>query len=376
MPAIGIGPSVRRVADLTMRIIRQFARDRRTIALLFLAPILILTILNFVLNNSTNQVTLGIVAPDGSTGQVVTQELRAAIHGQQGLALTTVARDAVDATLRSGNVDGILIFPTDLSGVAATGTLPLTLDLEGSNPGAAKQLINIAHLLARTLSPTAGAAPTAIATSISTNYLYGGPQFTQTDALAPMLVGVFSFFFVFLLTSVAFLRERSQGTIERLMVSPLRRSELVLGYVCGFTIFALLQSIEVLAFVIGVLQVHYHGNIALLFLVTLALTIGGVNLGIFASAFARNELQVVQFIPLLLVPQILLGGLFFAVKSLPIVLHQLAYIMPLTYANFALQDIMLKGFGLAQIWPDLLFLVGFALVMIALSAYSLRSERI
>ncbi len=376
MPAFGYGLSMRRVANLTMRIIRQFTRDRRTIALLFLAPIVILTILNFVLNNSANQVTLGFVAPDGATGQVVTQELRAAVQGQQGLVLTTVVRDSVDATLRSGNVDGILIFPTDLSGVAATGTLRLTLDLEGSNPGAAKQLISISNLLAHALSTTPGAAPTAITTSISANYLYGGPQFTQTDALAPMLVGVFSFFFVFLLTSVAFLRERSQGTIERLMVSPLRRSELVLGYVCGFTIFALLQSIEVLVFVIGVLQVHYHGNIALLFLVTLALTIGGVNLGIFASAFARNELQVIQFIPLLLVPQILLGGLFFAVKSLPIVLHQLAYIMPLTYANFALQDIMLKGYGLGQIWPDLLFLVGFAVLMIALSAYSLRGERI
>ena len=143
-------------------------------------------------------------------------------------------------------------------------------------------------------------------------------------------IGLFAFFFVFLLTSVAFLRERSQGTIERLLVSPLSRTELVLGYVFGFRSSRWLQSLVILRFVIYVLRVHYAGNLGLLFLVTLALTIGGVNMGIFVSAFARNELQVVQFIPLLIVPQVLLGGLFFPVSTLPVVLKQLAYVMPLT----------------------------------------------
>jgi ABC-2 type transport system permease protein len=211
---------------------------------------------------------------------------------------------------------------------------------------------------------------------VTTSYLYGGPEYTQTDALAPLFIGLFAFFFVFLLTSVSFLRERSQGTIERLMVSPLSKAELVLGYVFGFLVFAMLQSLVILLFVIYVLQVHYHGNLGLLFLVTLALTIGGVNMGIFASAFARNELQVVQFIPLLLVPQVLLGGLFFAVATLPPVLKQIAYVLPLTYANFALQGVMLKGFDLNQVWPDLAVLVAFAALMVVGAALSLRQERL
>jgi ABC-2 type transport system permease protein len=96
---------------------------------------------------------------------------------------------------------------------------------------------------------------------------------------------------------------------------------------------------------------------------------------IYASAFARNELQDIQFIPLLLVPQVLLGGLFFSVQTLPVVLKQLAYIMPLTYANFALKDIMLKGFGLGDVWPEILFLAGFAALMVLAAALSLRQER-
>ncbi len=274
----------------------------------------------------------------------------------------------------------MLVFPSALGSYFDR----FTLRLEGSNPGTAQQIRGMVTQLITGIyvreiqgsAGTQGGGGPAIGAPIDVSYLYGGPQYTETDALAPLFIGLFAFFFIFLLTSVSFLRERSQGTIERLMVSPLSRPELVLGYVLGFTVFALLQSIIILLFVIYVLQVHYAGNLGLLFLVTLALTVGAVNLGIFISAFARNELQVIQFIPLLLVPQALLGGLFFPVKTLPVVLKQLAYVMPLTYSNFALKDVMLRGFGFGDIWPDLVFLVGFALLMIVAAAFSLRQERV
>jgi len=120
--------------------------------------------------------------------------------------------------------------------------------------------------------------------------------------------------------------------------------------------------------------VHYAGNLGLIFLITLALTVGSVNLGIFLSTFARNELQVIQFIPLVLVPQALLGGLFWTVSSLPVVLKQIAYVLPLTWANFGLRDVMLKGKGLETIWPDLVVLVGFAALMVVLAALTIRRE--
>jgi ABC-2 type transport system permease protein len=329
-----------------------------------------------VLNNSSSSVTLGIVPPSGQAGDAVLSQIRAQLGAAGGVSVISVAPDAVDATLRNGDADAVLIFPASLGAYGET----LTLRLEGSNPSAAQQIRGVVTQLVTGLYvrelQSGGGAPSVQTPQLSVSYLYGGPEYTATDALAPLFIGLFAFFFIFLLTSVSFLRERSQGTIERLMVSPLSRAELVLGYVLGFTLFALLQSIIILLFVIYVLRVHYAGNLGLLFLVTLALTIGAVNLGIFVSAFARNELQVIQFIPLLLVPQALLGGLFFAVKTLPVVLKQLAYVMPLTYANFALKDVMLRGFGLGDIWPDLVFLVGFALLMVILAALSLRQERV
>jgi ABC-2 type transport system permease protein len=368
----GTGFSPRRVLDVAGRIVRQFLRDRRSLALLFLAPLFVMTILNLVLNSSSSDVTLGVVVDDALYSQIHAQ----AQH-QSGLTLRQVAADLVDATLKAGDADGVLVFPADFVSQLASGQTPtLTLRLEGSNPGAASQLSALTPLLVGSLIPrgASGAPQSATAApAIATTYLYG--KYTPTDALAPLLVGLFAFFFVFLLTSVSFLRERSQGTIERLMVSPLSQTELVLGYVCGFLVFAVAQSLVILLYVIYVLQVHYRGNLALLFLVTLALTIGGVNMGIFASAFARNELQVVQFIPLLLVPQVLLGGLFFSVATLPPVLKQIAYVLPLTYANFALKDVMLKGFGIGDVWPDLVVLVAFAALMVVGAALSLRQER-
>ena len=369
--------SMRRVLALAVRIVRQFLRDRRTLALLFLAPLLIMTLLNFVLNSSSSGVTLGIVPPSGPTGALLIEQIKAEVSsGPSAVTVKTIAREHVDAALRNGDADGVLIFPEDIpTGSTPTGVM-FTLRLDGSNPPAAAELRTIvAQVVAGLENSAAPLVTTSSPPPLTVTYLYGGPEYTETDALAPLFIGLFAFFFVFLLTSVSFLRERSQGTIERLMVSPLSRAELVLGYVLGFTLFALMQSLIILLFVVAVLRVHYAGNLGLLFLVTVILTLGAVNMGIFASAFARNELQVIQFIPLLLVPQVLLGGLFFSVQTLPVVLKQLAYIMPLTYANFALKGIMLKGFGLGDVWPELLFLAGFAALMVLAAALSLRQER-
>ena len=367
-----------RVFALAGRIIRQFVRDRRTMALLFLAPLLVMTLLQIVLNSSSGAVTLAVVPPAGPIGASLAQHVTV----PDSLSLKVITADQAEAGLKNGDYDGVLIFPENFLAQEQQGQQPtLQLRLEGSNPTAARQLRGIVTLLVNSIAPATSATsaqPSGLQTppTVATSYLYGGPQYTQTDALAPLFVGLFAFFFVFLLTSVAFLRERSQGTIERLLVAPLTRTELVLGYVFGFTLFALAQSAVILLYVIFALRVHYAGNPFVIFLVTALLTIGGVNLGIFISAFARNELQIVQFIPLVIVPQVLLGGLFFPVKTLPVVLYQLANVMPLTYANFALQDLMLKGLGVKDILGDLLFLIGFALVMVLLAAFSLRQEKV
>jgi ABC-2 type transport system permease protein len=181
---------------------------------------------------------------------------------------------------------------------------------------------------------------------------------------------------VFVVTCVAFLRERSQGTLERLMASPLRRSEIAVGYMLGFTILALVQALEVLVFSLAVLHVHNAGNVLLIFGIETLLALAAVNLGIFLSTFARTEFQAVQFIPLVVVPQILLSGVLLPVASEPGWLQVISNVLPLTYAVNGLRDVMLKGADLtwASVQVDAAVVAGFCVLALAAATATLRRQ--
>jgi ABC-2 type transport system permease protein len=148
--------------------------------------------------------------------------------------------------------------------------------------------------------------------------------------------------------------------------------EIVTGYMLGFAVFALAQSLIILGYTIFGLNVHYTGSLAVIFVVEFLLALMAVNLGIFFSTFARNEFQVVQFIPLVLVTQIMLSGALWAVEDMPAWLQPIAWLMPLTHANRALRDVMIKGFDLVQIGPFVLALLVFAAAFVVLAAQTVR----
>lgn len=379
-----------RILALASRIIRQVVRDKRTLALIFVAPLVVMTLLYLVLTSSSTVHTLALVRPTGIDSDRVNTLINSVLPGQDKLKTIDITASQVDSTLKNGNADAAIVFPSKFTQEILASQQPnVQVVLEGSDPTVASAMSETANGLLHQLdialatiraqegqggapSPvTASSLPFAIATP---HYLYGGPQYTFNDSIAPVFIGIFSFFFVFLLTSVAFLRERSQGTIERVMVSPLTRTELVMGYIFGFTLFALVQSLLILLFVVFALRVHYSGNLALVFLVTALLTVGSVNLGIFLSGFAQNEFQIVQFIPLVFGIQVFLSGIFWPVAQLPAFLRPISYILPLTYANDALRGVMLKSNTFGDIAWQLSALLLFALLMVLLSAASMRRQ--
>ncbi len=375
--------SVTRIMALASRIIQQVFRDRRTLALIFIVPLVVMTLLYLVLGSTSTVHTLALVRPTGAHSDQVNRLLDKLLSGQDKLKTITITAGQVDATLKNGDAAAVILFPEDFAQQVLTGQNPtVQVKLEGSDPTVASAMSDVTSGLVHQLGVTLAALKTqqtinsAIPFTVSKpEYLYGGPQYTFNDSLAPVFIGIFSFFFVFLLTSVAFLRERSQGTIERVMVSPLTRVELVMGYISGFTLFALVQSLLILLFVVFVLRVHYSGNLALVFLVSVLLTVGSVNLGIFLSTFAQNEFQVIQFIPLIFGIQIFLSGIFWPVAQLPAALQPVSYLLPLTYANEALRNVMLKNYGIGEIAVQLIALLVFALAMVVLSSLTIRRQR-
>ncbi|MBN2462314.1 MAG: ABC transporter permease [Dehalococcoidia bacterium] len=192
------------------------------------------------------------------------------------------------------------------------------------------------------------------------------------DYIAPGLLAFIAIFFAFILTGVSFLRERTQGTLERLMASPVSRGDIVMGYPLGFLSFAIIQSLIVLFFTIYVLDVHYRGDLWQILIFLILTTVVSINLGIFVSTFARNEFQVLQFIPLVILPQAFLCGLIWPVEQMNEYLQWIAKVMPLTYAINGLQDIMLKGQSLLDSVFNLIILAVFAVVLLLLAIVTLR----
>jgi len=190
--------------------------------------------------------------------------------------------------------------------------------------------------------------------------------------IAPAVLAVMALFFGFILTGVSFLRERSQGTLERLLASPVSRWDLALGYLLGFLLFAIMQSVIVLLFTIYALDIQYKGELWQIFVMQVIITVGAVNLGIFVSAYASNEFQVVQFIPLFILPQVFLSGVLWPVEQMASYLQWLSKVMPLTYAIRGLRDIMLAGKSLTDIGLELGVLLAFAAIASVGAAVTLR----
>ena len=192
------------------------------------------------------------------------------------------------------------------------------------------------------------------------------------NRVAPGLLGTFVMFFTFLLTGVSFLRERAQGTLERLMTTTVARGDILVGYLLGFLLFATIQAAVILTFTIVALQIEYQGNIIEIVAVLLLVVVVAVNLGIFVSTFANDEFQVVQFIPIVLLPQIFLSGVIIPTDQMPAVMEAISVVLPLTYAVEGLREIMVMGQSLADVWTDLVILAGFGLGLLIAAVATLR----
>jgi ABC-2 type transport system permease protein len=378
--------NLRRTFAISRRIANAFKRDERSLALMFVAPIVVLGLLGWVIRDQGQPDTrLAVVNLAGVLGERAVSAIETAATGGDMVVDTAIDdEEAAREALRNGSLDVVVVLPEDLAQDLRTGTPSFRLITPGINP--ADDGGHIARLQAVLMSALAGQLPT-----IERESVYGSPDGDQLDAFAPALIAFFSYFLVFVLTGISFLRERVGGTLERLLATPIRRSEIVTGYSAGFGFFATLQVILIMAFALGTLRVPPMGPLpafsvglgiasagppALAFLDALLLALGAVNLGIFLSTFARTELQVVQFIPIVIVPQALLCGLLWPISSLPDLLQPIARVLPLTYAIDGLREVLVKGSDLssAALRFDLAILAAIAIFLAVLASLTIRRE--
>ena len=376
-----------RILAVARRIVRGFRRDERTLGLIFVVPIVVTALLGWVIRDQKES-TIHLA---GSGIDVAALKSAAdALPGGRfeiepvdlGLSPTL---DDLRAAVRDGTADIGIFVPAQRG-----GTPDVTIVTAGTDPATESGMVSaIQALLVRALTsgaPSLFGPPTI---HVETIFLPAGAD--TLDVLAPVFLAYFGYFFVFMLTGISFLRERVGGTLERLLSTPVSRAEIVLGYSLGFGFFATLQVIVLTLFVLGRLDVpaigplpaftiglaiQSAGSPLIAFLITILLSLGAVNLGIFLSTFARSELQIIQFIPLVIIPQGLLGGIFWPVDRLPDVLQVVAHVLPMAYAVDGLKAVMLRGADLADaaVRLDVLVLAGIAALFVVLAGATIKRE--
>jgi ABC-2 type transport system permease protein len=372
--------NLRRTLAISRRIADLFRRDHRTLALMFVAPIVIMAMLGWVIRDQgVAETRVAIINTAGVPGDVVRSRIGDAAR-DAGLTYRDdiTAAEAAREALIDDELDVALL-------IAFNGQAPqITILTLGVNPTVDSG--HVAALQQALRAALLGGGPTIDNESI---YETGNGGFF--NAFAPALVGFVVFFLVFILTGISFLRERIGGTLERLLATPVRKTEIVGGYSLGFAVFATIQVALILLFVLGTINldlpdplpdinfglgVPIAGSPALAFVITLLLALAAVNLGIFLSTFARTEFQILQFIPLVIVPQGLLAGIIWPVETLPGVLQPIARLMPMTYGIDGLREVLIKGSGLAAsaVQLDIAVLAGIALVLAVAASLTIRRE--
>jgi ABC-2 type transport system permease protein len=376
--------SRRRIAALFRRVTAEIRRDRPSLALLFIMPLLITGLVTFILREAQTPVLDAvIVAGEGPAGATMAGALGNAIEAQGGDATTAPDEATARSMVEDGSASIAIVLPAILDGGS-----PVTVITDGLDP--TSEVGQVAALQKAVISATTAAGGITLPT-VDHETIYGSPNDDPVSPYAPALLAFFVYFFVYLLTGVSFLRERTGGTLERLMATPVSRGEIVTGYTLGFGVFALVQVALIMCWVLGTVEVPAigplpsfaiglgvpsNGSPLIAYLVVVLLAMGAVSLGIFLSTFAHTELQIIQFIPIVLVPQFLLSGILFPISSLPSIIQPFAVIMPVTYAVNGLRQVIIRGadLGVTALQVDLVVLTGFALFFAAIAALTIRRE--
>lgn len=206
------------------------------------------------------------------------------------------------------------------------------------------------------------------------DYVYETAGDNQLDSLSYVFLGVISFFFVFILSGMSFVRERFGQTLERMLMTPIRRVDVIGGYTLGYGLLAAVQSVVIILYAVYVLQLQVEGSVALCTFVMILMAFSAVSVGALVSIFANNELQLVQFIPVIIIPQIFFSGLI-PIDTIPFGLGNLCYLTPIYYGCTALEMIMIQGKGVVEIWPWLAGSVVFIGVLFLANVTALKKYR-
>lgn len=389
-----------RILTISKKVITELIRDKRSLALMFIAPLLILWLMNVMFSASsdititlgTSGVKAGLVKKLDKVSGVsvkkypnVSSAKRALKKGQ---ADSIIVKDGNRYVVTHANTDSS---KTLLAKNALKSALIKQQTSQAKEQGQKMQILlkkqqaaiaKLTTALAKVSGQKAATVKaknkqeTASASSVKivNHYQYGDKDTGYFAKIAPVLMAFFIFFFVFLISGMALLGERTSGTLDRLLATPVKRSDIVFGYLLGYGLLGFLQAVVICLAGIYILNIEIVGSLAAVVTVCVLFAFVALAFGLLLSTFAESEFQMMQFIPLIVVPQVFFSGIV-PLSSMAGWVQALGKILPLTYAGDAMTGIIMEGQSLAQVSGDLAALACFLLVLTSLNILGLKRYR-
>lgn len=371
---------------IAKNIFRQIGHDRRTVGMIVMMPLIFIFLFGYTFTGDpqnirtivNNQDEGALISLPNISDPVTLFASEAILDNIDTEKLTLEFEDDLERALvevEDGKAWALIHFPTNFSIALqqrTNGTFNesmqdtvMTLHLDASNSQVASTIrAEVNGALFETIEEH---NPDLSLSTLSTVDFVYGENVRFVDFFAPGIIGLITTMITIILTIVSFVRERTNGTLDRLFVSPAHPTDIVMGYTMTFSLIALFQSVELVAVASLLFNVAFVGSIffALALIVIYAISILG--LGILLSTLAKNEFQAIQFVPLIFTPSILLAGILWPIESMPGFIRPVSSLIPLTYLADALRSVMIRGWGPVEVWVEMTVLIAFALLTIGAS---------
>jgi len=378
-----------RILAVARKTLRSLKHDRRTAGFLVLMPLFMIAIFGYTFGGELEDLTVYIVNLDSEVdGISVSESVIARIDTDdtfrvEGHLEGEGALDEAVSKVRDGEAWAAVVFEEGftqkvlacIAGIRNDTMVPpgiITVHIDGTNPNIAEAIMEDIQITVQLVLATEYGLLSPIAVSVEMVY---GEDAEFIDFFAPGVMGLAAMMVTFMLSIVSFVHERATGTLDRLLATPVTEGEIVAGYALALGVVGLVQSTVILLTAVLLFQVDIVGNALLVLFIIFILGAGSQGLGFLLSSNARTEFQAVQFMPIILFPSILLAGVFWPIEAVPELLRPVSYFIPLTYAVGGCRSVMIRGWGIGDVWLEIAVLAGFAIVMLLLSTYSLKKRR-
>ena len=360
----------------------QVRRDPISLRLPFIMPIVMMLLFGYAVNTEVDKIPTAVY--DRSN----TAESKAFLDRftDSGYFITTEnvhSEDSIKHLIESGKVKAGLIIPQDYSEkVRKNESAELQLVIDGSEPTTARTAQNSGLLISQMYSKEYisenlvkyGISPDKLhGISVKTDVWYN-PDLENSKFTIPGLVGLILQNITIMLTAFALVREKERSTIEQLIVTPIKPSELILGKLIPYIAIGYSGFLFSLALCVWVFKVSIAGSLGLLLLLGFLFVYCSLSIGMLISTFAKNQLQAMIVMIFVLLPSILLSGFIFPRDAMPAAISYIGYIIPLTYFLDIIRGVMLKGIGMAYLWQDTAALLLFTVIILFIATKRFRKS--